>query len=85
MDLARAEHGNPGKLEWGGNGQRLSKVADELELEEDESVEGPVLVAWLTDENGDAMRAKIALAERIRNDNGHLRFSTSQSAHPPWF
>lgn len=69
----------PGKLEWGG-GQRLSEIADTLELSTDDAVEGPLLRVQLVGEDGESAWATIPLAERIRNDGGNLRFSRSSPA-----
>ena len=49
----------------------------ELELGEDERVEGPILIAMLESEDGTLVRGTIPLAERIRNEDGNLRFSMS--------
>jgi hypothetical protein len=64
-----------GSFEWGG--ENFQHSADDIELtreERDEDEPIPVLRASLGNLDGENVSADINLAERITNEDGHLKF-----------
>ncbi|KAJ5907166.1 uncharacterized protein N7473_004082 [Penicillium subrubescens] len=75
LDLNDIIGNNNGSFEWGG--ENFQDSADEIEFtreERDEDEPIPVLRASLGNLDGENVPADINLAERITNENGHLKF-----------
>ena len=65
-----------GSFEWGG--ENFQDSAEDIELCSEDRDDGeaiPVLRACLGNLDGESVSADINLAERITNEDGHLRFS----------
>lgn len=65
----------PGSFEWGG--ENFQHSAEDIEFSRDERDDGeaiPVLRASLGNLEGENVSADINLAERITNEDGHLKF-----------
>ncbi|KAJ5381938.1 uncharacterized protein N7496_004366 [Penicillium cataractarum] len=75
LDLNEIIGNNNGSFEWGG--ENFQDSAEDIEFSRDERDDGeaiPVLRASLGNLEGENVSADINLAERITNEDGHLKF-----------